>query len=81
MLKSLKNIYFCDLCCLPSRPTPVPNFKSDSVVFRFGYDEGCEYDKMCAHNPIHNVEENDGTYYYLISKNNIVKLESKKILI
>ena len=46
-----------------------------------GYDEGCEYDKMCAHNPIHNVEENDGTYYYLISKNNIVKLESKKILI
>jgi|TARA_A200000159_G_scaffold139286_1_gene140732 hypothetical protein len=76
LLRKYGKIFFQD-----PWPTPVPNFKSDSVVFRFGYDEGCEYDKMCAHNPIHNVEENDGTYYYLISKNNIVKLESKKILI
>ena len=38
------------------------------MIIRFGYDEGCDYDKVTT--PNFETEEKDGNYFFLLNKNN-----------
>ena len=39
------------------------------MIIRFGYDEGCDYDKVCVTTPNFETEERDGNYFFLLNKN------------
>tara|TARA_B100000900_G_C20524662_1_gene693665 strand:- start:208 stop:702 length:495 start_codon:yes stop_codon:yes gene_type:complete len=52
-------------------PAKVPSFldNKNTMIIRFGYDEGCEYDKLCVNNPSFDTTEKEGKYFFLLNKN------------
>ena len=52
-------------------PAKVPSFieNENTMIIRFGYDEGCDYDKVCVTTPNFETEERDGNYFFLLNKN------------
>lgn len=53
-------------------PAKVPNFiESDETLFiRFGFDEGCDFDKLCVSSPTFKTKKEDGEYFFLINETN-----------
>jgi len=61
-------------------PESVPNFMDkDTTFIRFGYDEGCLFDKHIVDKKF-DSNNKDGTNHYLINKNKLVKLKNGKTL-
>ena len=56
-------------------PAEVPNFNSEHLVIRFGFDNGCHLDKKCAADPEFNSDYESGDYYFLISKNKTIYIK------
>lgn len=62
-------------------PEPVPQFiEKNTSVIRFGYDEGCELDKKCVDSAF-SIKVDVGEYFYLVNKNNPIKLNKKTSII
>jgi len=70
--KAKKNIVFFN-----QQPWPeaVPNFSNTNLVIRFGFDDGCDLDKL--YNSPTDTNLSDGTYHFLISKNKTIELKQK----
>jgi len=61
-------------------PDKVPTFSKNKTVIRFGYDEGCGFDKLTLNKKIkYNYKE--GEYFYLVNCNKIIELKSKNYLV
>lgn len=61
-------------------PAPVPNLiRKDTVVIRFGYDEGCQFDKEVATGKEYKTDRKDGSYPLLITHDSEVDLTVKFI--
>lgn len=60
-------------------PNKVPNFSEDSLVIRFGYDEGHTFDKSCADGKLVDFKKQDGSYYYLVGNHKLIEI--KKLLL
>lgn len=59
-------------------PAIVPNFNTeDTVVLRFGYDEGSSFDKACANKTNFDIKNKNGSAILLISKDDNVVVENK----
>ena len=59
-------------------PAEVPDLLvPDSLVIRFGYDEGCEFDKEVASRATIKTDRKNGDYPMLIGKNDSVDLVTK----
>jgi hypothetical protein len=57
-------------------PNEVPNFSDSNLVIRFGFDEGCKFDKLQLDSPLplseFGIDSKDtnyqnGTYHYLVN--------------
>lgn len=68
-------------------PEPVPNFSNSNLVIRFGFDEGCEFDKLQLEEPLPLSEfgiqadtpkYQNGIYHYLVN-NQEDSINNKKI--
>ncbi len=58
----------------------VPNFiDKDTTFIRFGYDEGCLFDKHIVDKKF-DSNDKDETNHYFINKNKLVKLKNGKTL-
>lgn len=53
-------------------PSHVPNFVDDktTLYIRFGFDEGCEFDKLCVNNPTFKTTQDSGDYFFLLNNVN-----------
>jgi len=59
-------------------PAEVPNFNlEDTIVLRFGYNEGCTFDKACAANTVFDMKCKNGSGVLLISKEGNIVLENR----
>lgn len=56
-------------------PSEVPNFNTNHLVIRFGFDNGCNLDKECATNPEFDPSFSTGDHYFLISKNKTIYIK------
>ena len=56
-------------------PSEVPNFNTNHLVIRFGFDNGCNLDKECVSNPEFNSNFSSGDHYFLISKNKTIYIK------
>lgn len=58
-------------------PEPVPNFNKNNLVVRFGYDEGCELDKITSYKLQNTSKLKNGKYYFLLNKKESIELTKK----
>ncbi|MCH1613184.1 MAG: hypothetical protein L7S72_07800 [Flavobacteriales bacterium] len=61
-------------------PSHVPNFSNKKNIIRFGYDEGCELDKLIFNKKL-KCNQINTEYYYLLNKNKITEIKSKNSLL
>lgn len=56
-------------------PYNVPKFNKNLFTVRFGFDNGCLLDRMCVSQPTVQMNCEDGSYYFLISKNKTIYIK------
>lgn len=61
-------------------PDKVPTFSKNKTVIRFGYDDGCDFDKLTLNKKL-KYNYKDGEYFYLVNSNKITELKSKNYLV